>query len=114
MMGSCDEKVRGTSQCGSALRRILFRPRVQKIVLCLLACGGHLLARGAPPVSHDPYIVAYHDGYRYVPYPVNTPYTPYKVPVYMYGYFGARPRHEPTRNQGFNDYINSIKRGYTW
>lgn len=62
----------------------------------------------------DPYVLGYRRGYRTIPFPVNEPYAPSKVPVYLYGYFGARSRHEPKRNQGFNDYIRDVRRGYVW
>lgn len=64
--------------------------------------------------GRDPYAFGYLEGYRPMRWPINHPDTPYRVPVYMYGYFGARPRHEPTRNQGFNDYMHDVKRGYVW
>jgi hypothetical protein len=71
-------------------------------------------AAAAAPVAYDPYTLGYVQGYRYVPYPVNEYPPPYKTPVYMYGYFGARPRREPIRNQAFNDYIRDFRRGYVW
>lgn len=69
------------------------------------------------PVGYDPYVGSYLDGYRYVPWPIDVPYTHgarHRVPVYMYGYFGARKRHEPKIHQGYNEYIRGVRRGYNW
>ncbi len=88
------------------------------LLMCVLLCNlGGTLARAEKPkymTSPDPYVMGFQRGYQYIPFPVNEPYAPAKVPVYMYGYFGARSRHEPMRNQGFNDYIRDSRRGYVW
>jgi len=67
--------------------------------------------------NYNPYVDSYLDGYRYVPWPIDTGFThgaKHRVPVYMYGYFGARKRQEPTINQGYNEYIRNCRRGYNW
>jgi hypothetical protein len=87
------------------------------LAVALIALGGEAAWAANPPYitpGTDPYVLGFRRGYRAIPFPVNEPYAPAKVPVYLYGYFGARSRHEPKRNQGFNDYIRDVRRGYVW
>ena len=64
--------------------------------------------------QYSQYASDYAAGLRRVPWPINDPRATNSVPVYMYGYFGARSRHEPHRQQWFNDYMRDMRRGYVW
>lgn len=91
----------------------------RRIMIGMLLCAGltSQVRAGDPHYIYpgtDPYLLGYQRGYRAIPFPINEPYAPSKVPIYLYGYFGARSRHEPRRNQGFNDYIRDVRRGYVW